>query len=511
MMLSHAPAFARKALTLLLICALALGLLPALAGGTPTPSGPPDTDRILVKFSSAASRSEIESLNAKHGAKELRRIDKLGVRVMSVPKGKSAEALARAYANHPGVVFAEPDHIVQTSMVPNDTLYSSQWALPKISAPSAWDVTTGSALTIAVVDTGVEAGHPDLAGRIIAGYDFANRDADPADDNGHGTAVAGIAAANSNNARGVAGVNWAASVLAVKAFDSTGNGYTSDIAEGIMYSADGGARVISMSFAAPYPTYAMETAIDYAYSKGCVLVAAAGNNARNSVSYPAAFSKVIAVGATDSSDALASWSNYGSEQDVVAPGVSVMSTTRGGTYANFSGTSAATPFVSGLAGLVLAHKPGASQAEVASAIRAGAVDLGAAGWDTRFGWGRIDAARTLAAVGGSTPPPPPPPPGVDTVAPQVSVTSPTSGESVSRTVQIRAAASDNVGVARVDFFVDGMLIASDVSAPYECAWNTNKALAGDHTLTATAHDAAGNSATSASVTVTVPPKGGGRK
>lgn len=506
--------FARTILTFLLVAALALGASPAWAGSVPAPSmGTPETDRFLVKFSANASHADVDGLNAEHGVRQIRRIEKLGVRVMSVPKGKSAEALARAYEKNPKVVFAEPDHIVQTSMTPNDTLYSNQWALPKISAPAAWDVTTGSsALTIAVVDTGVESSHPDLLGRVVMGYDFANSDSDPSDDNGHGTAVAGIAAANSNNALGVAGMNWVAKVLAVKTFDSTGNGYTSNIADGIMYAADRGARVISMSFAAPYGTYTMESAIDYAHSKGCVLVAAAGNNSRDWVSYPAAYSKVIAVGATDSSDALASWCNYGADQDVVAPGVGVMTTTSGGTYAQFSGTSAATPFVSGLAGLVLAREPGLSQAQVAAAIRAGAVDLGAAGWDERFGWGRIDAARTLGALGGNEPPPPPPPPpAADTAAPEVSITSPSNGATVSRTITIRASASDGVGVARVDFFIDGVRVASDESAPWEYSWNTQKVAEGAHTLTAIAYDAAGNSKTSSPVTVTVSNKAKGRK
>jgi subtilisin family serine protease len=432
---------------------------------------------------------------------------------MSVPKGKSAAALARAYAGNPNVSFAEPDYLVKAVLTPNDTYYSYQWAMPKISAPTAWDTNTGSsAITIAIVDTGIDSGHADIAGRVVGGYDYVNGDSNPADDNGHGTMCAGVAAANTDNAKGVAGLDWSARLLAVKVLDSSGSGYVSNVAKGVTYAADNGAQVISLSLGSSSDSSTLKSAVDYAYGKGSVLAAASGNDGTNAVSYPAAYGNVIAVGASDSNDALASFSNYGAAQDVVAPGVSIATTQMGGSYVYFSGTSAATPFVAALASLALSKNSGLANADVVAAIQLGAVDLGAAGWDEKYGWGRIDVARTMAAV----PEPayePAPEPDPDTVSPSASITSPSNGATVSRTVTVKAAASDDVGVTRVDIFVDGVLIGSDTSAPYEVSWSTTKVPNGSHTLTAVAYDAAGNSAVSAGVTVKVSNKttGGGKK
>lgn len=507
-------AFAALLASLLIIGPVAAFAAPGAAAGDRAAHAP---GRFLVKFSPLAQASSVAALNARHGVRELDRIDRLGVRVMSVPRGRSAEALARAYSLNPSVVFAEPDYMVQASLVPNDTHYSNQWAMPKISAPAAWDVTTGSeAVTISIVDTGIQSNHPDLTGRVVGGYDYVNGDSDPSDDNGHGTMCAGVAAANSNNALGVAGMDWSARLLAVKVLDSTGSGFTSNVAKGITYSADNGARVISLSLGASSGSSTLKSAVDYAYGKGSLLVAASGNDGANSVSYPAAYSNVMAVGATDSKDALASFSNYGAAQDVVAPGVSIATTRLGGSYAYFSGTSAAAPFVSGLAGLLLSQDSALTNADVAGFIRAGATDLGAAGWDERFGWGRIDASRALSAIPTPAPEPSPEPepapepePETDVIAPEVSITSPSNGATVSRTVSIKASASDNVAIDRVEFFVNGARIATDSSAPYDTAWDTTKAPNGSYTLTAVAFDTAGNSSVSAAVTVNVSNKTNG--
>ena len=388
-------------LALVLTLPLAFGPVAAFAApAAPTGSPPHAAGRFLVKFSPGAAAAEVVALNARHGVRELDRIGALGVRIMSVPKGSSAEGLARAYSMNKHVVFAEPDYEVRASLVPNDMYYSLQWAMPKISAPAAWDSATGSpATTIAIVDTGVDSSHPDLAGRVVAGYDYVNDDPDPSDDHGHGTMCAGVIGANGNNSLGVAGTDWAARLLAVKVLDSSGSGWVSDVADGITYAADHGARIISMSLGSEVGASTLKSAVDYAYGKGSLLVAASGNEATSSVSYPAAYDNVMAVGATDSSDALASFSNFGTAQDVVAPGVSIATTYRGGSYTYFSGTSAATPFVAGLAGLLLAKNPSLTNASVRAAIRAGAVDLGATGWDQTYGWGRVDAAGAMAAVG----------------------------------------------------------------------------------------------------------------
>lgn len=502
----------RAVFALVLVLMLAVAPLTVYAhDGTSVPAPAQASDRLLVKFAPGATDTAIAALNARYGVRQLDRIDRLDVRVLSTPKGRSVQELVKAYTANPNVVFAEPDYVVKATLTPNDTYYSNQWGLPKISMPGAWDTTTGSSsVTIAVVDTGVESSHADLQGRVVGGYDYVNSDSDPSDDNGHGTMCAGVAAANTNNAKGVAGMDWGARLLAVKVLDSSGSGYTSNVAKGITYSADNGAHIISMSLGASSGSSTLKSAVDYAYGKGSLLVAASGNNGTNAVSYPAAYSSVMAIGATDSNDVLASFSNYGAAQDVVAPGVSIATTKLGSSYAYFSGTSASTPFVAGLAGLILSKNPGLTNADVAAAIRAGAVDLGPSGWDEKYGWGRIDAAKALAAVAG-TAPEPTPEPEPDTVAPVVAVTSPSSGATVSRTITVKASATDDVGVTRVDVYVDGVLIGSDSSAPYEVDWNTTRVANGSRVITAVAYDAAGNSTTSAPITVNVNNKTTGKK
>ena len=233
----------------------------------------------------------------------------------------------KAIITCPGVIYVEPNYIHRiTDTIPNDTYFASdQYGLENIRAPQGWDLSTGStAITIAILDSGVDLDHPDLASKIVPGYDFVNNDGVPQDDNGHGTHVAGIAAAVSNNGLGVAGVSWGARIMPVKVLDETGTGSSTDIADAIIWAADQGADVINMSFGASSPSTTIENALNYAYSNGVTLVAALGNDGRELPYeecgilgcteysfYPAAFEHVIAVGATDSGNTKAGFSNYG--------------------------------------------------------------------------------------------------------------------------------------------------------------------------------------------------------
>jgi subtilisin family serine protease len=313
----------------------------------------------------------------------------------------------------PFTSFVEEDGVVKASYQPNDPRYPEQWHLPSISAPQAWDVTAGSPqVTIAVIDTGVDYNHRDLAGRCVAGYNFVARNTNPMDDNGHGTHVAGIAAATGNNSIGVAGVDWGGRIMPLKVLDSQGSGYDSDVASAIRYAADNGAKVINMSLGSPDYSYTLSEAVNYAYNKGVTMVAAAGNDG-SSVGYPAACDHVIAVGALDSNNGLAYFSNRGSALDLTAPGVSILSTTQGD-YGKMSGTSMASPVVAGCASLVLSRHSGYTPAQVESTLKTSATDLGSPGFDTVFGYGKVNA---YAAVSGSQPPPnpnPEPEPGDDT-------------------------------------------------------------------------------------------------
>jgi thermitase len=319
-----------------------------------------------------------------------------------VPPGEDPEALAARLRRRPDVETAEVDRPVRIAFTPNDPYYGPyQWNLPKIRAPQAWDVVTGTTgVWIAIVDTGVDYTHPDLASsRLWLGWDFANSDNDPMDDHGHGTHVAGIAGANTNNNRGVAGVCWGCDLLAVKVLDESGVGYASWVADGIRYAADWGAAfgkrtVINLSLGSPDPSSLLADAVAYAQGKGALIVAAAGNNGRNQLFYPAAYPGVIGVAATDSSDQRASFSNFGSHVDIAAPGVSILSTEWSWYYYK-SGTSMATPHVAGVAGLVWTVWCRAPATMILDILLSTARDLGDPGWDPFYGYGRVDAEAAI--------------------------------------------------------------------------------------------------------------------
>jgi len=306
----------------------------------------------------------------------------------------------RAFKSSPYVQYAEPNYIAYISKTPNDPYWSSQWSMTKIEAPAAWDITTGSSsVAIAIVDTGVDLFHPDLSGKLVSGYDFVNDDDTPQDDHGHGTHVAGIATAKTDNGTGVAGLSWGAKIMPVKAMDDSGGGKYEDIANGIIFAANHGADIINLSLGGSAYSSVLEEAVEYAHNLGCVIVAATGNNS-SSVSYPAGYPEVIAVAATDSNDQRASFSNYGPEVDVAAPGVSIRSTYwwGGSTYEWLNGTSQASPHVAGLAALIWSVNPGLSNTQVESIIKQTADDLGTAGRDDYYGFGRINARRALGAT-----------------------------------------------------------------------------------------------------------------
>ncbi len=330
-----------------------------------------------------------------------------------------------------------------SSRVPNDPYYADyQWNLRKVRLPQAWGISVGSSdPLVAVVDTGIDNGHPDLAGKVVGGYDFIHGNATIMDDNGHGTHVAGLIAAATNNGLGVAGVAWNAQLLAIKVLDNTGVGPVSTIANGIIWAADHDARIINMSLGTTTSNMALQAAITHAASADAVLVASAGNQYAdgNPVIYPAAYANVIAVGATGDTDEHAGYSETGSYLDLVAPGgnpVNNADTNRlhwiystywrsapgGGApttgYMALAGTSQAAPHVAGLAALILSVQPGLTATQVETIMRSTAVDLGGAGRDDVFGYGRIDALPALqTAVSSARPPAGPAEPAAD-VAPE---------------------------------------------------------------------------------------------
>jgi thermitase len=291
------------------------------------------------------------------------------------------------------VEYAEPNTTLHASYVPNDPDYKTkQYAPQKVSAEQAWDTTQSSSnVKIAVIDTGVDYNHPDLSGKVIKGADFVDDDNDPIDENEHGTHVAGIAAANTNNGVGIAGLAPKASILAVRVLDADGSGSLDDVAQGIRYAADQGAQVINLSLGGSIGSQTLQDAVNYAWNKGSVVVAAAGNSGVALPSYPAYYSNAIAVAATDQNDQKASFSNFGTWVDIAAPGVDIYSTTPNNQYASFSGTSMASPVVAGVAGLLAAQGKNASQIRAALEDTADPVT----GTGTLFQNGRVNAAKAV--------------------------------------------------------------------------------------------------------------------
>jgi subtilisin family serine protease len=324
----------------------------------------------------------------------------IGARVISVPKAGS-ELLKRELEAQNDVEYVEPDFTAQALGTSNDPYFvqGSQWHLSKILAPTAWDTTTGSsAQPVAVIDSGVRASHPDLAAKVLTGYDFVAMDNEANDENGHGTAVAGTISPASNNLVGVCGVAWSNPILPVRVLDANGSGNYSAIANGIIYAADRGAKVINLSLGGTSSSRALQDAINYAWNKQCVLVAAAGNNGSNVAFYPAACNNVVAVSATSISDTRPSWSNFGSYVDVSAPGVDILSVYGSDQYAVWNGTSFSSPVTSGVVALMAAANSTLTNAQLVDLLIKNSDDIGAAGYDVYYGYGRVNASRAVTAA-----------------------------------------------------------------------------------------------------------------
>ena len=378
-------------------------------------------NEFIVRFKGNVDRSRVAEVNAARGVAVIEEVPQLSVYRLRLPRGVSLDAMMTRYRKHPSVEYAEPNYLGRGGdIVPNDTFLPIQWHLDNsgqsggtpdadIDAVEGWQITQGSsAVTIAILDTGVRSAHPDFQGRILPGYDFVNQDADPEADHPHGIMVSGILAANSDNTFAVAGVDHQAMLLPVKVLDSANLGTTFDLAQGLVYAADSGAHVVNMSLIGYPPRGRMlDDALVYARDAGAILVACAGNGGVRDAdhSYPGASPLTISVGATDHNDSRASFSGTGNALDVVAPGLNVVTTADIVTFdsfTHFSGCSAATPIASGTASLLLALDGNLThdrlrQIMIQSADdQVGPPEEDTSGRDDFFGFGRVNLNEALA-------------------------------------------------------------------------------------------------------------------
>lgn len=448
--------------------------------------------RILVMPRAGLSDAGLDSILRDQGGGKARRIGRSELRLVDLPRGAEKAMVARL-SRHPHVKFAEVDAIVPLSST-NDPYFGSQWHLGKVRSDSAWPMSAGQGVTIAILDTGVDGSHPDLRDRMVAGYNFYDGNADSSDVFGHGTAVAGTAAATLNNGTGVASPAGQSRIMPLRISAPDGSATYSAMATALNWAADNGARIANISYQRACGSASVQSAANYMRSKGGLVVVSAGNTGIQE-SF-AASDSLICVSATDSFDQRTSWSSFGAYVDVAAPGAGIYTTTRGGGYSPWNGTSFSSPLTAGILAQMMAANPQLPASDVQQLLYTTAVDLGAVGSDVEFGKGRVDAFSAVQAALNATST-------GDTQAPVVAIANIAAGSAVTGLVPVDVVASDNKAVVRVDLLVNGSKVASDSSAPFSFSWNSTAVANGAAELKAVAVDAAGNAGASPGVSVTV--------
>jgi thermitase len=458
---------------------------------------------ILVKFKAVPGQAVLDDLSARLGARLVDTIPRLGILHFQV--SDSGLALLEHLRGRPDVQFAEFDYPVQVTLTPNDTYYNtalqtshygkqSQWGPQAISAPTAWDQTLGvPSVVIAIVDTGVDDTHPDLAAKIVG--EKSEIGGGVHDGFGHGTHCAGIAAAVTNNATGIAGMCPNCGILNIKVLNDQGAGYISDVAKGITDAADMGARVISLSLGGAGHTETMHSALDYAIAHSALPVCAMGNNYNHEALEPAYWHDCLSVIATDKNGSKADFSNYGTKADVAAPGVAIVSTlptypvtlNNYGFYENYdalSGTSMATPHVAGLAGLVISKNPSLTATQVRGIIEATAGN--GSSWTQNLAFGLVNASKAVASAASTVSP--------AFAAPVTNLVIPNSP--VSEMATFQAAPTDNTTtVHHVDIVSNGARLLPPLTAStWTGTWPSTTVFNGSIGASAAAVDIFGNEA-----------------
>ena len=377
-------------------------LISAPVASSASPS--PDDDKVADIVDTAPAGEPLEVVVTSRAADGTPVISTILAGTKSKARNIVAEALGRSKT-----IGAEMNHRVSIDAY-NDTYRSQQWALTALKAETVHQSTRGSGVTVAVVDTGVRSSHSDLSGNVLSGTDYVSPGTSANDENGHGTHVAGIIAARYNNSRGIAGMSPRAKILPVRVLDRNGSGTSANVAKGIIYAADRGAKVINLSLGSNQSSTAMQSAVAYAISRNVLVVAAAGNSGcgllGSPTEYPASYPGVVGVSAVSKSIQRASFSSCGSWVDVAAPGQSIISTmiqnsvglgcSSSASYCTLSGTSFATPYVAAAGALAIA-KRGWSQATVASRLQSTATDLSPSGRDSYTGSGFINPLKLITS------------------------------------------------------------------------------------------------------------------
>ncbi len=321
--------------------------------------------------------------------------------IVHLDKSVTVPEMLEHLRRHPWIEYAEPDGVGFGGGIPSDPSYALQWHHETIQSTGAWASTTGSTnVIVAVLDSGIDLSEAEFAGRLVPGYNFVSDNNDPSDDHGHGTAVAGVLAANANNDRLVAGVDWTCMLMPVKVLNSGNWGYYSWWADGINYAVANGAKIINLSAGGSGSLTALTDAIRHAVSNEVVFVTITHNHSSGIITYPGNLPESITVGATDSNDVRSSFSNWGDEIDLVAPGTNIYTVGLSGNLEHWWGTSFSAPQVAGVAALLASVCPSFDQETARTLLCAGAEDqVGDAsdvpGWDPYYGWGRLNAAYSI--------------------------------------------------------------------------------------------------------------------
>lgn len=380
---------AAPVLVLILVC----------LGGAAEAQGPPQAiaDELLVKMRGPAANApdRVRGVWRRFGAEGLEELPAQRLHRVRVPAA-ARDGLSRALEGLAEVEYVEPNRRFEPATVPDDPDLDLQWHHAMVGSTSAWSWAYGQGQVIAVLDSGVDRAHPDLKGRLLSGWDAWNDDDDPDDVHGHGTMVAGVAAAATGNGIGVAGMAWGGWILPVRVAGDDGWATSWSIARGIDYAVRRGADVVNLSFAGLVGSQTVIDAARRAVQAGIVVVGSAGNCGCTQGGADTPW--ILSVGATTPTDGLASFSSRGDYVDLSAPGQTIRTTVRGGRYGSPSGTSFSAPLVAGIVALMRRVDPTLTPAEIETLLVATAEDRGPRGWDPGFGHGRVDAAAALTMV-----------------------------------------------------------------------------------------------------------------